>query len=419
MEMNRRNFLKTVTTSSFAGMTALSGNPFSAKVKLAHAAAGKTLVVLFQRGGCDGLNTVIPYGDANYYNLRPTIAVAPPSANDNTSAIDLDGFFGLHPALAPLKPFYDAGQLAVMPTVHYPDASRSHFDSQQFIESAHRSRDIDGWLNRYLFVTPGEGEIRAISFGSELAQALRGPVTVSSTSGLSSFNLGVAEAESDTLLTNLSSAYDALSADGRAYRQLVQRFGSRMIDDMSALRDIDVSNYQPENGAEYASDSTSSQLRQIAQLIKSGVGLEAVTIGIGGWDTHSNQGGGESSGRHYQSHTRFANAISAFVTDMGSQMDDVILLTCTEFGRTAHENGSFGTDHGYASSWFAIGGGIQGGIYGDWPGLEIDQLRSGRFLEMTVDYRDIFGDILNFHMNSNNIDLVLPEHQYQTLNLFS
>ncbi len=416
--MNRRKFLKTMATSTVAGMAALSGNPFSPKIKLAHAAAGKTLVVLFQRGGCDGLNTVVPYGDNDYYGLRSTIAIAPPNAADPAAALDLNGFFGLHPALSDLKPLYDANRLAILPAVHYPNASRSHFDSQQYIESAYASRNIDGWLNRYLQVTPGPGDVRAASFGSDTAQALRGSVTVSAINDLSTFNLGIPESESATLLSNLSRSYDDLSADGRAYRSLLQQFGRKMIDDLSALRDIDASTYVPENGASYGNDGTSRQMRQLAQIIKAGVGLEAATVSIGGWDTHSDQGGGAVGGRHYTALQRFGSVINAFVTDLGPRMQDVVLLTCTEFGRTAHENGSRGTDHGYASCWFAIGGGVNGGLYGTWPGLDASALQSGRYLAMATDYRDVLGDILSQHMVSNSLSTVLPDHNYQSAGLF-
>ncbi|ARU55458.1 hypothetical protein OLMES_1381 [Oleiphilus messinensis] len=416
--MNRRRFFKTMLTATAGTMAAISGNPFSAKIKLAQAATGKTVVILFQRGGCDGLNTCIPYGDSAYYSLRPTIAVAPPSSN-SASALDLDGYFGLHPGLQSLMPIWDAGDLAVMPAVHYPDGSRSHFDSQQYIESGYSSRNLDGWLNRYLQMTPGPGDMRAVSFGSDLAQALRGDVTVSSIEDLNSFDLGIPQSDSDRLLGNLSAVYDQLSTEGRASRELVKRFGSRLIHDMSALRDIDASTYVPENGAQYPSHSTGRQLQQVAQLIKSGVGLEAATVSIGGWDTHSNQGGGEATGGHYRSHTRFAESIGAFYQDLGNRMSDVILLTCTEFGRTAQENGSRGTDHGYASTWFALGGGIRGGVYGAWPGLATDQLHDGRYLEMSLDYRNVFGDILTQHMLTNNLELVLPGHTYQGVGLFA
>lgn len=417
--MNRRHFLKNLTVSTCGGLAALSGNPFSAKIKLAQAATGKTLVVLFQRGGCDGVNTLIPYGDPDYYGLRPNIAIAPPSASDTASAIDLNGFFGLHPALSRLKPHYESQKLAIFPAVHYPNASRSHFDSQQFIESAYNSRNIDGWLNRYLQVTPGSGEIRAASFGTETAQALRGAFTVSAINDLTTFNLGIPDAESATLLSNLSRTYDELSTDGRAYRSLLQQFGRRMIDDLASLRNIDASTYVPANGAQYGTDSTSRQMKQLAQIIKAGVGLEAATLSIGGWDTHSDQGGGLPGGRQYGSLARFGDLIDAFVTDLGTHMDNLILLTCTEFGRTAAENGSRGTDHGHASCWFAIGGGVKGGIYGDWPGLANSQLHEGRYLAMATDYRDILGDILTRHMVSNDLSLVLPDHQYRSLGLIS
>ena len=416
--MNRRKFMRSALVASMGTMAAVSGNPFSARIKLAQAAEGKTLVVVFQRGGCDGLNTCVPYGEERYYELRPTIAIAPPSASDPASAIDLDGFFGLHPALSAFAPLYSSGALAIMPAVHYPNASRSHFDSQQYIESAERSRDVDGWLNRYFQTTSGTGPIRGVSFGSELAQSLRGEVTVSSISDLNSFSLGVTEDEESRLLGNLSEVYDELSADGRSYRRLLNRFGSHLISDIENLRDIDASSYEPENGAVYPNNSSARRLRQIAQLIKSGVGLEAATVDFGGWDNHSNQGGGQEGGVHYNSLKRFGDSIAAFYQDMGSRMEDVVLLTCTEFGRTSAENGSLGTDHGWASTWFAMGGGVQGGILGSWPGLNVDQLHNGRYLEHSVDYRDIFAEILSQHMVASNTSTILPNHTTSSVGLF-
>jgi len=185
------------------------------------------------------------------------------------------------------------------------------------------------------------------------------------------------------------------------------------------VRSIDTASYQPANGALYPSNSYGRQLREVAQLIKSGVGLEAATVNVGGWDTHSNQGGGEQDGRQAGSFRNFGDGVAALYTDLGTLMDNVVILTMTEFGRTSRENGSFGTDHGVASSWFAVGSGINGGVYnpGGWPGLAPGQLIQERFLDFNIDYRDVLGDLLLGHLGNNNLATVLPGHTYSPLGL--
>lgn len=414
--MNRRLFLKGLLATG-ATNALLSGNPFSFKVNTAKAAEGKTLVVLFQRGGCDGLNAVVPYTEERYYQLRPTIAITPPESGNAESAIDINGIFGFHPALAPLSEIYQAGTMAIMPTVHYPNATRSHFSGQHYIESAHRANVSDGWLNRHLQSQQFNAQFRAVSFGNELAQSLRGSETVASLSSLGAFSLGVSEQEQSLLLSNVSQVYNQDPGD-RPTRQLLHRFGRKVVGDLDVIQQVRNQPYTPANGAQYPQNGFGNTLMQIAQLIKSGIGLELATASVGGWDNHSGQGGGEATGRQARAHANFAQGIHAFYTDLGSMMSDVMILTQTEFGRTAAENGSGGTDHGYASTWYAIGGGVQGGVYGQWPGLYEDQLQSGRFLQSTVDYRDIYAEVLTHHLGNNNLELLLPEHDVTSLSLF-
>lgn len=414
--MNRRIFMKGLLA---AGATngLLSGNPLSFKVNTAKAAEGKTLIVIFQRGGCDGLNSVIPYTEQRYYELRPTIGIAPPDSSNAESAVDLDGTFGLHPALAPLQQIYQAGDMAVMPTVHYPSATRSHFSGQHFIESGQQLNESDGWLNRHLQTQQFNSSFRAVGIGDELAQSLRGSETVASLTSLDSFSLGVSGEDQSLLLQNMGQVY-AQSAGNSPTRQLLHRFGLKVTQDLDLIQQIRAQPYTPENGAVYPNNSFGRSLMQIAQLVKSGIGLELATASIGGWDTHSSQGGGQSGGRQARSHASFAQGINALYTDLGAMMQDVVIMTQTEFGRTAQENGSQGTDHGYASSWYAIGGGIQSGIYGQWPGLAEDQLERGRFLAMTVDYRDIYAEIMQHHLQNVDFDTLLPGHSVTPLGLF-
>ena len=239
--------------------------------------------------------------------------------------------------------------------------------------------------------------------------------TAASLSSLSDYHIGLSEEEESLFLNRVPHLYQQASSSNN--RRLLNRFGQKVFTDLEVINMVSAQTYLPDNGAVYSNDGFSQQLRQVAQLIKAGVGLEAATVDIGGWDTHSSQGG--ANGRQASALSRFSQGITAFVTDLGSLMNDVILLTSTEFGRTAHENGSLGTDHGYASTWFAIGGGVAGGIYGEWPGLGESQLRSGRFLDATIDYRDIYAEVLTQHLSNNQLATLLPNYSPQAVNLFS
>lgn len=381
-------------------------------------------MVVFQRGGCDGLNTVVPYGDDTYYNLRPSIAIAPPNAGNPEAAIPLQDdthadFFGLHPALAAFDPIYKAGDLAVLPTVHYPDASRSHFDSQAFIESADTAKSLDGWLNRHLSTSSTTADLRAVGFGGTLPHALKGPEIVSSFNNLTHFNLGLPSAESDALLQRLTPIYGQTPNLNVPYQESLHHFGRVLVHDLDVISQVTSTPYVPANGAVYPSSTFGKQLQQTAQLIKSGVGLEIATLSMGGWDTHGNQGGGNAHGSQARRLADFANSIAAFYNDLGGQMQDVMVLTMTEFGRTAKENGSKGTDHGNASTWFVMGRSVSGGIYGEWPGLHEEQLYRGRYLSHTVDYRDILGEILTGHLGNEALDFLLPMHDYQPVGFLS
>jgi uncharacterized protein (DUF1501 family) len=429
--MNRRSFIK-----SLVGTAAAAGGSLLLAPATARAQTGATnppaLVVIFQRGGCDGLNTVVPYADPDYYNLRPTIAIPEPSPADPFSALDLNGFFGLHPSLAPLLPLYQSNQLALLPTVQYPGYSRSHFDSQHFIESGVRADDRDGWLNRHLAGSAGAG-MRAVHFGGELAQSLRGAVPVPSFSSIGSFNLGLADADEQALVARVLPVYNQAVDPADAYRSLVYRFGRLLFGTLDLAAGIDTGAYVPANNAQYPAGGFGGRLREIAQLLKDpGLDLELATVDIGGWDTHSDQGAGEPDGRQARSHAELAQGIAALTTDLGGLMDNVVILCMTEFGRTCKENGSRGTDHGVASTWMLAGGPVQGGIYTDrqgiitadgrydsfgWPELREDSMIDGRFLDWTIDYRDIMADILTDHLGSTDLGTVLPGHTHDPIGL--
>lgn len=394
--MKRRDFLKYMLA------TTASGSLLTQSSSALAAPAPKTLVVIFQRGGCDGLNVIVPHGEDEYYNLRPTIAIPRPGSTNG--ALDMDGFFGLHPAMSSLHSLYQAGNVAAFPAVHYANASRSHFDSQQFIESAEVNKDANGWLNRHLSSSANSTGMRGVSFGSSLSHALNGPVSVSAFSDLRNFDLDMESGAEQRLVNRLSGIYNQNTAMNRTYDNLLRSSGRTLFNDLGVVNSIDVDNYQPANGVSYPSNGYGRQLAQTAQLIKAGAGLELATVTSGGWDTHQNQGG--ATGGMADRLRNFSNGIAAFYQDLGNQMDDVMILTMTEFGRSAKENGSRGTDHGHASSWFALGGGVRGGIYGTWPGLAQEQRERGRYLAQATDFRDIYSEIMGQHLGNRNASVV-------------
>ncbi len=408
--MKRRSFLRHMAFSPAIGSSLLSGIGFLSCANKAFAASGKTLVVIFQRGGCDGLNTVIPYGEDEYYSLRPQISIAPPG-NNSKSALDLDGFFGLHPALSSLHDIYKLGDLAIFPTVHYPNGNRSHFSSQDFIESGSANTRLpDGWLNRYLAKSNTDASLPATSF-DELSHALQGEFPVGVLPNLDNLQSNFNE----EIIQSLNSVFEQSNLDRSSYLKLLNTHGTIMLNEIDLLSSSNYNVYSPANGVTYPTSKFGQQLRQTAHLIKSGFGMEICTINHNGWDHHVNQGGAEGS--QAKKLKDFSDGIAALYSDLDREyMENVVILTMTEFGRTAKENANSGTDHGNASSWFAIGGGINGGIYGDWPGIRTEDLYLGRYLKHTIDYRDIFSEIIANHFG-NRIDLtsIIPSHTYQPL----
>jgi uncharacterized protein (DUF1501 family) len=375
--------------------------------RTAHARAtrqNKTLVCIFQRGAVDGLSMLVPFGEPAYYGMRPRIAIAQPGARDG-AALDLDGRFAFHPALAPFKGLYDRGLLAAVHAVGSPSATRSHFDAQYFMETA--VPDVkstrDGWLNRALAVstkTDPEGHrfLRAVAMGDRLPVALKGDEPALAISDLESFMAGPpAGLDAFTALYDEDSGDSVLGASGREATEAIK-----------LLREHDPRRYEPEN--EYPRSPFGRSLAEIAQLIKADIGLQIAFADVGGWDTHVNQGAAQ--GQLAQRLRDFSDSIAAFCADLGDRMEDVLVLTMSEFGRTARENGNAGTDHGHANCLFLIGGSVKGGtIYGNWPGLEPEQLYEGRDLALTTDFRDIFAEALASQLGIEALDRVFPGYQ--------
>ena len=374
----------------------------------------KILVAIFQRGAADGLNIVVPFGEKEYYSLRPTINIPEPrggSGGDGQALIDLDGFFGFHPSLASLKPLFDSRHLAVIHAAGSPDNTRSHFDAQDYMESATPGLKsaADGWLNRYLQACP-EAEttpFRAVAFAPRMPRTLQGPAPALAVDDLRNFRLRVPPNPGSHAPgpNALESAFEALYAS--TSDPLLKSTSREMFEAATDLQKIGVENYQPENGAEYPKGPLGRGLQQVAQLIKANVGLEVAFAEVGGWDHHVNEGGVQ--GQLAGSLKQFGDALAAFHQDMGDRMADVVVLTMTEFGRTARENGNRGTDHGHANAMFVLGGPVKGGkVYGQWPGLRPDQLNEGRDLALTTDFRDVFAEVLVRHLRAKKTAGIFP-----------
>jgi len=386
-------------------------------MELTKTANGKILICLFQRGAADALNIVVPHGERAYYAMRPSIAIPQPSRAAAGSALDLDGFFGLHPSLSPLKPLYDRGLLAPVHAVGSPSATRSHFDAQDYMESG--TPDVkgttDGWLNRYLAAKGTCDEcnlaktpFRAVSLTAQTPRVLEGPSPTVAMSNLDQFTVRATGSSAE----RLEALYRTGSAD------LVHGTGAEMFDAVKMLKSADPSRYAPSAGANYPRSRFGQQLMQIAQLIKADLGVEVAFADVGGWDTHQNQGG--ATGQLANRLNDFASAIAALTTDLGDRMEDVVILTMSEFGRTARQNGSGGTDHGHGGAMFVIGGSVKGGkVYGKWPGLEREQLYEGRDLALTTDMRAVFAEIASRHLGASKLDRIFPGYQSASLEWLS
>ena len=401
--LSRRVFLK---NGAFAFVSLGFAPSFMARTAVAASGRSKQLIAIFQRGAVDGLNMVVPHGDSDYYRARPNIAIARPNGGD-AAAVDLDGFFGFNPKLQPLKPLWDRRELAIVHACGSPDSTRSHFDAQDYMESATPGvkSTPDGWLNRYLQArldpagdpaTP----FRAVALTTQLPRLLQGTAPALAISQVERFGIRRGQANA-TAGESFEAAY-AAAAD-----QVLHSTGRDAFSAIRMLKSAEPSKYQPASGVEYPRSPFGQALRQIAQLTKANVGLEVAFADVGGWDTHANQGAAQG-----QLATRlddFARAIAALVADLGDRMEDTVVLTMSEFGRAVNQNGSGGTDHGHGNAMMVIGGGVRGGpVYGKWPGLAIDRRYDGRDLAVTTDFRDVFGEIVTRHMGVADARSVFP-----------
>ena len=367
----------------------------------------KKLVVLFQRGAADGLNIVVPYQEKNYYAMRPSIAI------QQKDVLDLDGQFGLHPAMAAFKPLFARGHLAIVHAAGSTDMTRSHFDAQDFMESGTPGvkSTQDGWLNRALLNGPapdGPGgkpsAFRAVALGTQVPRTLQGKLPAIAVSNLADFSVGGKGPQTSAISNAFQAMYDE-SSDA-----VLHGTGQETFEAVKMLKSADPAKYQPAAGVTYPNTPFGNSLKQIAQLLKANLGVEAAFSDIGGWDTHQNQGA--ATGQLANRLTEFANGIAAFWKDMGAESEHITLVTMSEFGRTARQNGTGGTDHGHANAMFILGGTVKGGkVYGQWPGLDNGQLNEGRDLAVTTDFRRVLGEAAYKTLGARNLQTVFPGAQ--------
>ncbi len=385
----------------------------------------KTLICIFQRGAVDGLSMVVPFGERGYYDSRRTIAIQAPGSGDG-SAFDLDGFFGLHPALTPLEELYRRSEMAIVHAVGSPHPTRSHFDAQDFMETGTPGvkSTREGWLNRVLQDTEcAECEGRTLqNAAAHAADHAAGQVSMATVPSLRGVSMTsalprVMQGNHPALAIPNLSEFGVHRDDevGSAFRRLyrtergdaVSAAAEEAFEAVRALEAIDPGSYEPTGGAQYPNGDFGRSLREIAQLVKADVGVEIAFADLGGWDTHVRQGGaqGQLAGRLGQ----LGEGIRALYDDLGDRMEDVLILTMSEFGRTVAENGSGGTDHGHANCMLALGGSVKGGrILGDWPGLERELLYQGRDLAVTTDFRDVFSEVVSGHLGAAHLDRIFP-----------
>src|SRR5450432_450711 len=365
----------------------------------------KRLVVLFQRGAADGLNIVVPHGEQAYYAMRPSIAIPRPRTGVE-SAIDLDGFFGLHPSMTAFKPLWDQKHLAIVHAAGSPDNTRSHFDAQDYMESGTPGMKAteDGWLNRALsgLKEPQASPFRAVSMGGAAPRTLAGPVPAVAMSDIRSCSVGGGRGRGAETASNTFEAMYEQSVDS-----VLHGTGNETFEAVKMLRSADPEKYTPAPGANYPRGRFGDSLRQVAQLIKANLGVEVAFADIGGWDHHVNEG--SVQGQIANLTREFSQSIAAFWTDLGDLGEDTVIVTMSEFGRMARENGNRGTDHGHANVMFVLGGPVKGGrVYGQWPGLVANQLYEGRDLAVTTDFRQVLGEAVAHHLGNDNLAKVFP-----------
>jgi uncharacterized protein (DUF1501 family) len=368
----------------------------------------KTLICIFQRGAMDGLAAVTPFNDAYLKTARPTIMMQASKSLGATSLIDLDGNFGLHPAMRSFQNVFNDGRLAVVHGIGSPNKTRSHFDAQDYMEAGtpFNKGTASGWLNRAVGLLGHEAAtpFQAVSMTSSLPRSFYGDNASLAINNLQDFNL--------QLRGNPSGANMAAKSFEDLYDQtsnnLLKETGKESFEAIKMLKNVDTKTYKPANNAIYPNSALGNSLKQIAQLIKLDMGLEVAFAESGGWDTHFNQG--TSTGIFARNVNDLSESMMALWTDLGTFQDDVTIMTMTEFGRTVKQNGTGGTDHGRASCNFILGNDVAGGkVHGKINPLSIENLEDGRDLAVTTDFRSVFSEVANKHLGIKNDKVLFPE----------
>jgi uncharacterized protein (DUF1501 family) len=404
MSITRRIFLR---NSGLAVVGTAAVPSFLTRAAFGAVDAGtrnKRLVVIFQRGAADGLNIVVPHAEKQYYAMRPSINIP------RKDVLDLDGFFGLHPAMSAFQPLWQQRQLAIVHAAGSPDNSRSHFDAQDFMETGTPGVKAteDGWLNRSLHNMPlvQKSAFRAIALGPSLPRILSGVEPAVAMNNINDFSIGGKNPKPSVAASAFEAMYDHSSDT------VLHGTGEETFDAVKMLKAADPGKYTPASGANYPKGRFGDSIRQLAQLIKANLGVQVAFADIGGWDNHVNEGATE--GQLSNVLRDFSQSLAAFWTDLGDLGEETVVVTMSEFGRTARENGNRGTDHGHANVMFVLGGPVKGGkVYGRWPGLDSSQLYEGRDLALTTDFRQVIGEAVAQHMGNKNLANVFPGFESQ------
>jgi uncharacterized protein (DUF1501 family) len=400
MSITRRVFLRN-SALAVVGTTAIPS--FLTRAAFGAVEPGtrpKRLVVIFQRGAADGLNIVVPHAERAYYAMRPSINIP------RNQVIDLDGFFGLHPATSSFQPLWKQRHLAIVHAAGSPDPTRSHFDAQDFMESGTPGLKAtnDGWLNRTLHSLPASADksaFRAIALGPALPRILTGAEPAVAVNNINDFGVGGRNPNATPIANTFEAMYD------QSVDSVLHGTGHETFDAVKMLKAADPAKYKPAPGADYPRGRFGDSLKQLAQLIKADLGVQVAFADIGGWDHHVNEG--STQGQIANVLRDFSQSLAALWTDLGDLAEDTVIITMSEFGRTVRENGNRGTDHGHANVMFIMGGPVKGGkVYGQWPGLDQSQLYEGRDLAVTTDFRRVLGEAVARHLGNPRVDQVFP-----------
>jgi uncharacterized protein (DUF1501 family) len=408
--MDRRQFLKLLGLVGTSAIATVGTHSWVARTN-AQTADPKRLIVIFLRGAVDGLNVVVPYGEPEYYEARPIIAI--PKPGEDLGALDLDGFFGLHPALSSLLPLWKDKNLAFIQSCGSNAATRSHFDAQYYMETGvpGDKKITEGWMNRLLAALPGQTPVEGISVGESIPRALVGPESVANVKlgRNSAHKLPIDREQVQTAFDQLYTADDSMSVayrEGRTAREQL-------------LKELEAEMDAASQGAPLPGGFP-GEAQQLASLIARDPTIQLAFMDLGGWDTHVNQG--SSKGQLANRLKPLGEGLAALVQRLGSVYQNTTIVVMSEFGRTVKENGNGGTDHGHGNVLWLLGGNVRGGqVYGQWPGLSKSELYEGRDLAITTDFRDVMSAVLTdqLRVKPNKVDQVfLGYRPSQPLNLF-